>query len=54
MRVRIDFVQFLRETRKFSGPGELVAQLGRDRETALAALDRLAAGDDPSPAATVS
>jgi riboflavin kinase/FMN adenylyltransferase len=54
MRVRIDFVQFLRETRKFSGPGELVAQLGRDRESALAALDRLAAGDGSSPAATVS
>ncbi|HKY98641.1 MAG TPA: bifunctional riboflavin kinase/FAD synthetase [Gemmatimonadaceae bacterium] len=54
MRVRIDFVQFLRETRKFSGPGELVAQLGRDRESAVAALDRLAAGDGSSPAAKVS
>jgi riboflavin kinase / FMN adenylyltransferase len=38
MRVRIDFVAFLRETRVFSGPEELVKQLGKDRESALRAL----------------
>ncbi len=37
-RVRIDFVSFLRETRKFSGPDELVTQLGKDRENALNSL----------------
>jgi len=37
-RVRIDFVSFLRETRKFGSPQELVAQLGKDRENALIAL----------------
>jgi riboflavin kinase/FMN adenylyltransferase len=40
-RVRIDFVSFLRETRKFSGPDELVAQLGKDRENALISLTQL-------------
>jgi riboflavin kinase / FMN adenylyltransferase len=54
MRVRIDFVRFLRETRKFSGPEELIAQLGKDRTSALAALEELAAGDNSSPAANVS
>lgn len=38
MRVRIDFVAFLRETRAFSGPDELARQLGKDRESALRAL----------------
>ncbi|HEX6574391.1 MAG TPA: bifunctional riboflavin kinase/FAD synthetase [Gemmatimonadaceae bacterium] len=38
MRVRIDFVQFLRETKKFATPADLIAQLGRDREDALAAI----------------
>ncbi|MEO5903382.1 MAG: bifunctional riboflavin kinase/FAD synthetase [Gemmatimonadaceae bacterium] len=37
-RVRIDFVSFLRETRKFRGPDELVSQLGTDRENALSSL----------------
>lgn len=36
--VRIDFVQYLRDTRKFAGADELVRQLGRDRENALRAL----------------
>jgi riboflavin kinase/FMN adenylyltransferase len=38
MRVRIDFVRFLRETKKFATPADLVEQLGRDRENALQAL----------------
>lgn len=38
MRVRIDFVRYLRETKKFATPAELVKQLGRDRENALASL----------------
>ena len=38
MRVRIDFVEFLRETRRFADAGELVKQLERDRESALRAL----------------
>lgn len=42
MRVRIDFVAFLRETRRFSDASELVRQLERDRETALRALTPLA------------
>jgi riboflavin kinase/FMN adenylyltransferase len=37
-RVRIDFVAFMRETRRFSSPAELVKQLGKDRERALFAL----------------
>ena len=41
-RVRIDFVSFLRETRKFSNPEELVSQLGKDRENALNSLTPLA------------
>jgi riboflavin kinase/FMN adenylyltransferase len=40
-RVRIDFVSFLRETRKFGSPDELVAQLGKDRENALISLTQL-------------
>lgn len=38
MRVRIDFVEFLRETRRFADAAELVKQLERDRESALRAL----------------
>ncbi|HUQ47492.1 MAG TPA: bifunctional riboflavin kinase/FAD synthetase [Gemmatimonadaceae bacterium] len=40
-RVRIDFVSFLRETRKFGSPDELVAQLRKDRENALISLTQL-------------
>ena len=36
--VRVEFVSRLRETMKFSGPAELVAQLRRDAENARAAL----------------
>jgi riboflavin kinase / FMN adenylyltransferase len=36
--VRIDFVSFLRETRKFGSAGELVSQLKLDRENAQIAL----------------
>jgi riboflavin kinase/FMN adenylyltransferase len=41
MRVRIDFAAYLRETRRFSGPAELIQQLEKDRESALLALTRL-------------
>jgi riboflavin kinase/FMN adenylyltransferase len=41
--VRIDFVAFLRDTRKFASAEELVRQLGRDRENALRALTLLPA-----------
>ena len=37
-RVRVEFVAWLRETRRFDGPEALVAQLGRDAEAARAAL----------------
>ena len=40
-RVRIDFVSFLRETRRFDHASDLVQQLGKDRERALFALTRL-------------
>jgi riboflavin kinase/FMN adenylyltransferase len=36
--VRVEFVSRLRDTMKFSGPDELVKQLGRDAENARAAL----------------
>jgi riboflavin kinase/FMN adenylyltransferase len=36
--VRVEFVSRLRETMKFQGPGELMAQLGRDAEQARSAL----------------
>jgi riboflavin kinase/FMN adenylyltransferase len=36
--VRIDFVAFLRDTKKFASAEELIRQLGRDRENALRAL----------------
>ena len=38
MRVRIDFAGFLRETKKFANPAELVKQLERDRESSLRLL----------------
>jgi riboflavin kinase/FMN adenylyltransferase len=38
MRVRLDFVARLRETRKFASGDELRAQLGRDAEAARKAL----------------
>jgi len=37
-RVRIDFISFLRDTRKFGSAEELVQQLERDRADALRAL----------------
>ena len=40
-RVRIDFVTFLRDTKRFANAGELVRQLGKDRENALIALTPL-------------
>lgn len=40
-RVRIDFVEFLRDTRKFADAGELRVQLEKDRKTALHALTRI-------------
>ncbi len=42
MRVRIEFVSFLRETRRFADASELVRQLEKDRETAHLALTPLA------------
>lgn len=39
-RVRIDFVAFLRETKRFKDASELVGQLGKDRENAHIALTR--------------
>lgn len=40
-RVRIDFVSFLRDTKRFDDPADLVKQLGKDRENALIALTGL-------------
>src|SRR5687768_800578 len=37
-RVRVDFISFLRETKRFADASELVRQLEKDRESALAAL----------------
>ncbi|HET6681332.1 MAG TPA: bifunctional riboflavin kinase/FAD synthetase [Gemmatimonadaceae bacterium] len=42
--VRVDFVRRLRETRRFSGPEALRAQLARDEADARRALDRPARG----------
>jgi riboflavin kinase/FMN adenylyltransferase len=39
--VRVEFISRLRDTMKFSGPAELVAQLERDAEDARAALTAL-------------
>ena len=44
--VRIDFVQRLRDTRKFASPGELVAQLRRDEVAARRALEHRTRGVD--------
>jgi hypothetical protein len=41
MRVRIDFVAFLRETRRFPSAAELIQQLEKDRQSALLALTHL-------------
>jgi riboflavin kinase/FMN adenylyltransferase len=38
MRVRIDFIGRIRETMKFDGPAALVAQLGKDAESARSML----------------
>jgi len=43
-RVRVDFVARLRDTRKFSGASELVAQLARDEQMARVAIGRARAG----------
>jgi riboflavin kinase/FMN adenylyltransferase len=40
-QVRVEFVSRLRDTMKFSGPDELVKQLGKDAENARAALTAL-------------
>lgn len=45
-RVRIDFIGFLRETRKFADASELVKQLGKDRENALRALTPFTVSDN--------
>jgi riboflavin kinase/FMN adenylyltransferase len=45
-RVRIDFVSFLRDTRRFANASELVKQLGKDRENALSSLTRYAMSDN--------
>ena len=42
-QVRVDFIAFLRATRKFAGAEELIRQLERDRENALRALTTLGA-----------
>jgi riboflavin kinase/FMN adenylyltransferase len=42
-RVRIDFISFLRDTKKFESAEELVRQLERDRENAVRALTPFAA-----------
>jgi riboflavin kinase/FMN adenylyltransferase len=43
-RVRVDFIARLRDTKKFSGPDELVQQLVRDEQTARVMLGRARAG----------
>jgi riboflavin kinase/FMN adenylyltransferase len=44
MRLRVDFVARLRETRKFENAAALVRQLGRDEEMARLAIARSVAG----------
>lgn len=46
MRIRIDFVTQLRETRRFDSAGELVKQLEKDRENALGALTPFTLSDN--------
>jgi riboflavin kinase/FMN adenylyltransferase len=41
MRVRIDFIAFLRETKKFGSAADLIKQLEKDRENALLSLTPL-------------
>jgi riboflavin kinase/FMN adenylyltransferase len=43
-RVRIDFVARLRDTKKFSGPDELMKQLARDEQSARVIIGRARAG----------
>ncbi len=43
-RVRIDFIGRLRDTRKFSGPDELMKQLARDEQSARVLIGRARAG----------
>jgi len=43
-RVRIDFIARLRDTKKFSGPEELVKQLTRDEQMARITIGRARAG----------
>lgn len=43
-RVRVDFIARLRDTRKFSGPDELVKQLARDEQMARVSVGRARAG----------
>jgi riboflavin kinase/FMN adenylyltransferase len=43
-RVRVDFIARLRDTKKFSGPDELVKQLGRDEQMARVMIGRARAG----------
>jgi riboflavin kinase/FMN adenylyltransferase len=43
-RVRIDFIARLRDTKKFSGPEELVKQLARDEQAARVMIGRARAG----------
>jgi riboflavin kinase/FMN adenylyltransferase len=43
-RVRVDFIARLRDTKKFSGPDELVKQLTRDEQAARIVIGRVRAG----------
>jgi riboflavin kinase/FMN adenylyltransferase len=43
-RVRVDFIARLRDTKKFSGPDELVKQLARDEQMARITIGRARAG----------
>ncbi len=43
-RVRVDFVARLRDTKKFSGPDELMQQLARDEQMARVVIGRARAG----------
>lgn len=45
-RVRLDFISFLRETRRFASAAELVSQLEKDREHALVALTPFGISDN--------
>jgi riboflavin kinase / FMN adenylyltransferase len=43
-RVRVDFIARLRDTKKFSGPNELMQQLARDEQMARVVIGRVRAG----------